>query len=55
MEVMETTSLNISGVPVDVIAEIRRLAAEETRGIYAKMCVKLLMEALEARKQKGSK
>lgn len=54
---METTSLNISGVPVDIRAEIRLLAAQETRGIDAKMCVKLLIEALEARraKQQGQK
>ena len=49
---METTSINITGLPVEMRAEIRRLAAIETRGIDSKMGVKLLAEALEARKRK---
>ena len=46
----ETTSINITGLPVSLRAEIRRLAAEETRGIDSKMGVVLLREAIEARR-----
>ena len=51
---METTSINITGLPVEMRAEIRRLAAIETRGIDSKMGVKLLAEAIEARRKAKS-
>ena len=47
----ETTSINITGLPVSLRAEIRRLAAEETRGIDSKMGVVLLREAVESRRR----
>lgn len=47
----ETTSINITGLPVSLRAEIRRLAAEETRGIDSKIGVVLLREAIESRRR----
>ena len=48
----ETTSINVTGVPIRLMAEIRELASKETRGVNSKACVRLLQEALEARKAK---
>lgn len=46
----ETTSISISGVPVETCREIRKLAADETRGNNSKMSAILLQEAVDARK-----
>ncbi len=55
MNANETTSINVTGIPINTAAKIRRLAAAETKGKTAPMVVILIKEAIEARKNKEAK
>lgn len=52
---METTSINVTGIPQEIAREIYQLAGKETRGKANQMCILLIKEALEARKKKGTR
>ncbi len=48
------TYINISNVPVEIVAEVKRIAAAEFDGNYSAAFRKLIREALQARKDKST-
>ena len=49
------TNINIANVPVEIVAEAKKIAEAEFDGNESAAYRKLLREALEARKQKRGK